>query len=328
MKNEHEPAEKLTYRQLRENSNKLAIALKNTTSYTRGDRVGILLSQRPETAISHVAIYRSGGIVIPLFCLFGPDALQYRLSSSGCKILITDHSGLEKIQSIRDQLPELESVIIVDEESSSKLPENCMAYEDLINNSHPNNILMENTKADDPAMIIFTSGTTGDPKGALHAHRVLLGHLPGIEFPHNLFPHGNSKDKDLTFYTPADWAWIGGLIDVLLPSLHYGVPVLAHRAIKFDPYQIASMMEKYNVTNTFMPPTALKLMRQAKLGKYSHMLSIGSGGESLGTQLLQWGRDTYNTTINEVYILFCTIGYNNLNANFNIFLKVLWSNRS
>src|SRR4029077_8304601 len=118
------------------------------------------------------------------------------------------------------------------------------------------------TAADDPAIIIYTSGTTGNPKGALHAHRVLLGHLPGVEMPHELFPRAG----DL-FWTPADWAWIGGLFDVLLPAWHHGVPVLAYRARKFDPDEAFDLMAKHGVRNTFMPPTALKLMRQASGGK-------------------------------------------------------------
>jgi acetyl-CoA synthetase len=155
------------------------------------------------------------------------------------------------------------------------------------------------TRADAPALIIYTSGTTGPPKGALHAHRVLLGHLPGVEFPHNFFPQKNDF-----FWTPADWAWIGGLIDVLFPSWHHGIPVLAHRAKKFDPEEAFHLIAKYNIRNAFMPPTALKLMRQVKNPRSRHtfqMRSIGSGGETLGEELLDWGREVFDLTINEFY---------------------------
>ena len=155
------------------------------------------------------------------------------------------------------------------------------------------------TKADDPALIIYTSGTTGPPKGALHAHRVVLGHVPGVEFFHNFFPQ-----KDDLYWTPADWAWIGGLIDVLLPSWHHGVPVVAFRARKFDPEQAFFFMAKYGIRNAFMPPTALKLMRQVKnpRSRYDYqMRTIGCGGETLGEELLKWGQEVMDLTINEFY---------------------------
>nr|WP_309139602.1 AMP-binding protein [Siccirubricoccus sp. G192] len=156
----------------------------------------------------------------------------------------------------------------------------------------------EDTAADDPALIIYTSGTTGSPKGALHAHRVLLGHLPGVEMPQDLFP----KPGDL-FWTPADWAWIGGLLDVLLPSLHHGVPVLAHRMTKFDPEVAFRLMAEHGVRNAFLPPTALKMLRAvpdpARFGQ--RLRSIGSGGETLGEELLEWGRAAFGCAINEFY---------------------------
>jgi acetyl-CoA synthetase len=134
----------------------------------------------------------------------------------------------------------------------------------------------------------------------LHAHRVLLGHLPGVELPHEFFP----QPGDL-FWTPADWAWIGGLIDVLLPAWHHGVPVLAHRARKFEPEQALRLMARHAVRNVFMPPTALKLMREASVapaaGQGWRLRTLASGGETLGEGLLDWCRATFGLTINEFY---------------------------
>ena len=88
-------------------------------------------------------------------------------------------------------------------------------------------------------MMIYTSGTTGQPKGALHGHRVLLGHLPGVEMPTlRFFP----ASRAIAIWTPADWAWAGGLLNVLLPGLHYGVPVVARRFDKFDPEDAFALM--------------------------------------------------------------------------------------
>jgi acetyl-CoA synthetase len=156
-----------------------------------------------------------------------------------------------------------------------------------------------NTAFDDPALVIYTSGTTGKPKGALHAQRVLLGHLPGVQLAHDFFP----APGDL-YWTPADWAWIGGLLDVLLPSLYFGIPVLAHRARKFDPEEAFSLMARYGVRNAFLPPTGLKMMRQAPKprGRFVHRLrSVASGGEALGEDILGWCREAFGVEVNEFY---------------------------
>jgi acetyl-CoA synthetase len=156
-----------------------------------------------------------------------------------------------------------------------------------------------NTKADDPALIIYTSGTTGQPKGALHAHRTLLGHLPGVEMSHGFFPQEGDK-----IWTPADWAWIGGLIDVLLPALHHGVAVVAHRFAKFSGEGAFDLIKRHGVRNAFLPPSALKAMKAVpdaeKRWKLS-MRSVASGGETLGAELLDWGRRVFGVAINEFY---------------------------
>src|SRR5205823_13085843 len=153
------------------------------------------------------------------------------------------------------------------------------------------------TAPHDPAMMIYTSGTTGQPKGALHAHRVLIGHLPGIELPHDFFPQPGDR-----FWTPADWAWIGGLFDVLLPAWHHGVPVVAHRPRKFDPAEAMQLMARHGVRNVFMPPTALKLLRASGASTAGVKLrTLASGGEILGEEMIEWGRSSFGLTINEFY---------------------------
>ncbi|KYQ88439.1 putative acetyl-CoA synthetase [Tieghemostelium lacteum] len=306
-----------TFKQMQKDSNILALAL-GDYGIKRGDRVGVLLSQGIETVISHSALLRSGIISIPLFTLFGPEALEYRLSNSSSSCLMTDLENVKKLLPLLPTLKSLKKIIVFTTEQDKK---NCdleftKSYEKLREQGtivEWNDILSKypgesykgfkpvSTKADDPAVIIFTSGTTGNPKGCLHAHRVLIGHLPGVQLPQNLFP--SNKSAKYVFYTPADWAWIGGLLDVLLPSLYYGVTVLAHRFPKFDPIKLAQLMIDHKVTTCFLPPTALKMMRQNPQvpSKGYSIISVGSGGESLGDELLDWGRETFNTTINEFY---------------------------
>lgn len=286
--------EKYTFWELQRLTNRLANALR-AYGIERGDRIGILLPQCPETALSHIAVYKNGAIAIPLFTLFGPDALEYRLRNSEAKAVVTDGANLGKILEIKGRLPDLKHVFV----TRGKLEEGgTIDFWGALEKGAPyfNSV---KTEADDPALIIYTSGTTGPPKGALHAHRVLLGHVPGVEFFHNFFPK-----KDDLYWTPADWAWIGGLIDVLLPSWHHGVPVVAYRAKKFDPEQAFHFIAKYGIRNAFMPPTALKMMRQVKEPRLRYdykMRTIGCGGETLGEELLGWGREVMDLVINEFY---------------------------
>jgi acetyl-CoA synthetase len=277
---------------LQRGSNRLANLLA-ARGIGRGERVGILLPQAPETALAHLATYKLGAIAVPLFTLFGPEALEFRLRDSGARALVTDGGGLAKLAEIEDRLPELAVVLSVDGATERALD----LHGQMARAS--DSFRPVDTGADEPALIIYTSGTTGPPKGALHAHRVLLGHLPGVELPQELFP----QPGDL-IWTPADWAWIGGLLDVLLPAWHHGVPVLAHRFAKFDPEQAFQLMAEVGVRNAFLPPTALKMMRRVAdpRGRWRYRLrSIGSGGETLGQELLDWGRETFGLTVNEFY---------------------------
>ena len=290
---ENGQVEKYSFWDLKRLSNALANGLK-ANGIGPGDRVGILLPQSPEAGITHIATYKMGAVVIPLFTLFGTDALEYRLSNSEAKGIVTNEANLPKVLEILDRLPHLKTVIL----TRGKAPNGVLNFWELIEKG--SSVFQPlKTRADDPAFISYTSGTTGPPKGAYHAHRVLLGHLPGIQFPHNFFP----KEDDL-FWTPADWAWMGGFMDVLLPSWHYGIPVVAHRAKKFDPEEVFHLLAKYGIRNAFMPPTALKMMRQVQDPRSRHdyaMRTIGSGGESLGEELLDWGREVMGLTINEFY---------------------------
>ena len=291
--NEKGQLEQYTFWDLKRLSNRLANGLK-AHGLSQGDRMGIMLPQSPEAGISHIAIYKIGAIAIPLFTLFGTDGLAYRLSNSEAKGIVTDEANLQKVLDVWEKVPTLKIVVVTRGEGR----EGILDFWELIEKGSAEFQPVQ-TRADDPAFISYTSGTTGPPKGAFHAHRVLLGHMPGIEFPHNFFP----KEDDL-FWTPADWAWMGGFMDVLLPSWHHGIPVVAHRAKKFDPEEAFYLMAKYGIRNAFMPPTALKMMRQVKdpRSRYDYqMRTIGSGGEALGEELLEWGKEVMGLTINEFY---------------------------
>jgi acetyl-CoA synthetase len=281
-----------SFGELQRDSNRLANLLTDL-SVGEGDRVAILLGQSLECGLAHIATYKLGAIAVPLFSLFGLDALRYRLADSGGVVVVTDQQGAVKLDEIRADLPDLRHVVTIDGERNGTVD----LHAEL---AHKDDVFSPvQTRANDPALIIYTSGTTGPPKGALHAHRVLLGHLPGVEISHNFFPEPGDR-----IWTPADWAWIGGLIDVLLPAWHHGVSVVSNRMEKFDPAAAFKLMADLEVRNAFLPPTALKLMRTVEHPErqWSYRLrSVASGGETLGSELLEWGRETFGLTINEFY---------------------------
>jgi acetyl-CoA synthetase len=282
----------ITYGALRETSNRLANVLR-AHGIARGDRVAILLPQAPEVAAAHIAIYKLGAIALPLAVLFGSDALSYRLQNSGASALITSAQGAARVAALRRNLPDLKVVLSLDGTGDGVLDfaaELARASSDFT---------AVDTSADDPAMMVYTSGTTGQPKGALHGHRVLLGHLPGVETYNDFFPQAGDR-----IWTPADWAWAGGLLNVMLPGLHYGVPVVAKRFEKFDPEEAFALMARAQIRNAFIPPTALRMLRAARNPQGCHdirMRSIGSGGESLGAETYEWGKSAFGITINEFY---------------------------
>jgi len=284
--------EDITFGWLRDTSNRLANTLV-AHGIARGDRVAMLLPQTPEAAAGHIAVYKLGAIAVPLAILFGVDALTYRMQNAGVKAVITNAQGLAKLSEARAALPDLSLVLSIDGPGDGALG----LHETIARASSA--FTPADTTPDDPALMIFTSGTTGQAKGALHGHRVVLGHLPGVEMPHEFFPQQGDR-----FWTPADWAWAGGLLDCLLPSLHHGVAVVARKFEKFDPEEAFALLARTGVRNAFIPPTALRMLRSAQSPRGRHdikLRTLGSGGESLGTETYEWGREAFGLTINEFY---------------------------
>lgn len=241
------------------------------TRVTQGDRVGVLLSQSPWCVAAHLAIWKIGAISVPLFKLFKHDALSSRIGDAGVEIVLTDVEGAALLGDLAESWLAKDVGIVGGE------------------------VPFADTGADDPAVLIYTSGTTGSPKGALHGHRVLTGHLPGVVTSHDFL--GQADD---VLWTPADWAWIGGLFDVAMPALALGVPVVAARMAKFDVNECEAIIAKGGVRNVFFPPTALRMLRAAD-AQIDGLRSVASGGEPLGAEMLAWGRDAFGVQINEFY---------------------------
>ncbi|MFY0621244.1 MAG: AMP-binding protein [Pelagimonas sp.] len=236
-----------------------------------GDRVGVLLGQSALCAASHIAIWRMGAISVPLFKLFRHDALESRLEDSGVRVVVSDTEGADMLA--------LFKLRVVQEHDLQEATPQAQA----------------DTGPEDPAIIIYTSGTTGKAKGALHGHRLLTGHLPGVEMSHNFL----GRDGDV-LWTPADWAWIGGLFDILMPGLALGVPVVAVRMKRFDVQECLRIVREGAVRNIFFPPTALRFLKAEGAG-IPGLRTVASGGEPLGAEMLAWGREALGVEINEFY---------------------------
>lgn len=280
-----------SFAQLKTLSDRLANALKGI-GIGRADRVGILLPQRPETAVIHLAALKLGAIVVPMAPLFGIEAVAHRMNDSGARVLFFSHSDREKILDERQRLPSIERFVTVGGGGRG-----ADDFEALLTGGR---LQLEpaDTAADDPAFLVYTSGTTGLPKGALHAHRAIPGRLTGLEMAHNFLP----RPGDL-FWSPADWAWMGGLMDSLLAPWVYGLPVLAVERKGFDPERAFALMRDYRVRNAFLPPTALKMMSAVPdaLRRYGSTLrSVHSGGEALPAPVLEWGKRTLGS-VAEIY---------------------------
>jgi acetyl-CoA synthetase len=286
-----------TFGELRERSDRLAGALRRA-GVGRGDRVAVVAGQRVETALTHLAAWKLGAVSLPLSSLFGPDALRYRLADSRTTLAVVSTENRPKVQEAAPGLP---------------LVEIGPQFEALCSGDPLDGAA--DTGPADPAYLIYTSGTTGEPKGALLGHGSLIGHLSGYELyyqfiegapmgRHELSVYSRTGDDPVRhdlMWSPADWAWIAGLMDVLIPSWYFGLPVLISTA-DFEPHRAAELMASHGVTLAFLPPTALKMMRAAGVTRTDLSLrAIFSGGEALGAPMLDWARANLGCGINEGY---------------------------
>jgi acetyl-CoA synthetase len=281
-----------TFAAMQSDANRLSHVLRRL-GVERGDRVAIVLPQRPETPVSHLAIYQMGAVAMPLSMLFGPDALEYRLQNSEARVAIVDAAALPSLQQVRERCPALRHLIVV---GGAGEDENSWS---LLLSKESETFMPVVTRASDPALLIYTSGTTGPPKGALMPHAALIGNLPGFVASQNWFPQNGD-----VFWSPADWAWTGGLMDALLPTLYFGFPILGYRG-RFTPELAFELMERYGVTNTFLFPTALKMITTSVAeprARYRLQLrSIMSAGEAVGAAVFGWCREALGITVNEMF---------------------------
>ena len=287
-----------TYAELQKAADALSHVLTGL-GVARGDRVAIVMPQRFETAAAYMAVFQMGAVAMPLSVLFGPEALQFRLHDSGAVVAICDENSLANVTQVRAECPALRSIVAAGTAQGEIHFDTALAAEQGVFEA-------VKTKADEAAVLIYTSGTTGPPKGALLPHRALIGNLPGFVCSQNWFGF-DGKSNDATpavFWSPADWAWTGGLMDALLPTLYFGRPIVAFNG-RFSPETAFELMQRQGVTHTFLFPTALKAMMKAYPEPRRHfklkLQGIMSAGEAVGGAVFDYCRDHLGVVVNEMF---------------------------
>jgi len=298
-----------TYGELQEQANRLSNALQ-ALGVARGDRVAIVMPQCFETAVAYMAVLQMGAVAMPLSLLFGPDALEYRLHNSEAVVAIADAGALHDLRLARKHCHLLRTVVGVGAADAVDGQADCEWADTLA--QFPTTFTMVDTLAEDPAILIYTSGTTGNPKGALLAQRALIGNLPGFVASQNWFgfdPQDDNSDTNAVFWSPADWAWTGGLMDALLPTLYFGRPIVAFNG-RFSPQTALELMGHYGVTHTFLFPTALKAMMKAYPGTPQQTVrqqfklklqAIMSAGEAVGDAVFAYCAQQLGVKPNEMF---------------------------
>ena len=273
----------------------------------RGDRVAIVLPQRFETAVAYMAVLQMGAVAMPLSLLFGPEALEYRLQDSEAVVAIVDASSVNNVLAVRPQCPSLREVIGVDLSRAADMLAVDVDFASALA-AQQRSFKAVQTKAEEGAVLIYTSGTTGPPKGALIPHRALIGNLTGFVCSQNWFGFptqaGAAATSDAVFWSPADWAWTGGLMDALLPTLYFGRPIVAWNG-RFSPELAFTLMQQQGVTHTFLFPTALKAMMKAYPSPRAQfklqLQAIMSAGEAVGDAVFGYCQTQLGVTVNEMF---------------------------
>jgi acetyl-CoA synthetase len=300
---EHEDGKRRnhTYLELQHATNRLSNALRRL-GVKRGDRVAVVMPQRFETAVAHMALYQLGAVAMPLSMLFGPDALEYRINHSEACVAIVCESAVDAVLAARSSCPDLRTVLAVGS------AQGCGDVDwDAALACESARFTAVKTKASEAAVLIYTSGTTGPPKGALIAHGALIGNLPGFVASQNWFgfdPFDATVESTAVLWSPADWAWTGGLMDALLPTLYFGRELVGYQG-RFSPQVAFELMQRHAVTHTFLFPTALKAMMKAvptPSAVYRLQLqAVMSAGEAVGDAVFSYCQQQLGVTVNEMF---------------------------
>ena len=280
-----------TFAEVDELATRLAASLAKL-GVVKGSRVAVHTGMRPETGFAHMAIYKLGAIAVTLSQLYGPDTLAHILNHSEATVIITQDQAWA---AMREQaFPHLRHRIVVGDAIGADL-----RFDECVAAPAPGFVALD-TAADDPALLMYTSGSTGLPKGILHGHRILQAYIPSLSLTYNLDLDG----ADLVFWSPADWAWVGGLLDLLLIGWAFGHTVVTSEA-RFDAQWAFDFMARRGVTHSFLTPTALKRLAEIAAPRQRwpalKIRVVCTGGEALPGQVLHWCQNDLGIVCNEFY---------------------------
>jgi acetyl-CoA synthetase len=284
-----------TFKELKNLTNKLANYLRGK-GIEQGDRVGVNLPRKRETIISYIALWKIGAVPVPLSTLFGPDGLEHRLSDSGAKAAVVDVSNLTAYREIKSELGDQEFTLTVGDVSRES--DEADFWTALSDESPEFDVA--DTTPDDDFLLMYTSGTTGAPKGVRHAHRSVIGQIPGHL---TNFYDLNLNDEEVC-WSPTEYTW-AGTITFILASLLFGNAVVTYETGEaFDPDNGFEVVEQYGVNVALVPPSGLRMMMRVDTPADEYdldsMRHITSGGEALGS-IPEWAEDVFGATVHEVY---------------------------
>ena len=275
--------QELSYADLAEQTSRFASVLQ-MLGVRKGDRVFGLAGRVPGLYIALLGSLKNGSVFSPLFSAFGPEPIRSRMTIGDARVLVTTEKLYrKKVMPWRDKMPELKHVLLMD--TSDKLPEGCRDLEKLLASGDPQ-CPVEPTQPEDMALLHFTSGTTGTPKGAVHAHQAVVYHIISARYALDLH-------QEDTYWCTADPGWVTGTSYGVIAPLCCGVTMVIDEA-EFDADRWYQILQQEQVSVWYTAPTAIRMLMKAGdelPAQYdlSHLRFMASVGEPLNPEAIHWG---------------------------------------